>query len=412
MKCEYRKTYHLHNAIRSGFVVNGGARATRPSPKSSNARHSAIWYRLGAGSNKVSKTIHTVEDFVSDTLPENQQSYSCGDGSDSSPHTESSVRSSWDFFTSICVHGSTCIWTFLMLPPIISALHGTGTPLEVPVQVTVMYAFCYTTLTGVFMDLRDQAASLLNGVGAMLSFCQLFLVCRFTGAALPVLATWAAAAAMLLTRVRLGNNTLPAGFRRTWEIWKCGLAVFGGGLLGLGWAEFVQGIPAAALHFAGGMLFATTLLAGKLAVQYHPAARALADDAPAWAATVLFMLVAAAPLRAGLVLQEEAVQPALCCLLGNALLIPRALVTRDHIFFTGTVSCSLMYWGQLVHFACCAPQVSHRLIGNSHSDVLFLTVAMVVAGWGVLTSNAKALDLRGPLDSITHTMGWGRSPSP
>jgi hypothetical protein len=60
--------------------------------------------------------------------------------------------------------------------------------------------------------------------------------------------------------------------------------------------------------------------------------------------------------RTEAVVAKEAIPTAVCCLLGNALLVPRALATRDHIFFTGTASCSLLYWGQLARFACCAPK--------------------------------------------------------
>lgn len=62
------------------------------------------------------------------------------------------------------------------------------------------------------------------------------------------------------------------------------------------WTQLILGVGARAAHFLAGGILAAVLLAGRTPLQYPPTINALLDDAPAWAATVLFILVAAAPL--------------------------------------------------------------------------------------------------------------------
>ncbi|KAK9837441.1 hypothetical protein WJX81_002838 [Elliptochloris bilobata] len=281
----------------------------------------------------------------------------------------------------------------------------------------VTYTYCCVTLVGVFMDLEEPECAALNAVCAFLYAGSLLALVAAGAMPRPVTAAavagTAAAAVALPARAcgALGATGGGVG-KRAWAAWNNGLALLGAGML------------SQALGALAGMSAATapaTVLVGiALAAGYggwflpyarwqrlwrrrwaRTVARALPwSDVPAWMATVLFMVQPALQLAAGSAGAGAGTAGAVTlCAAANAAVVPRALATRDHIFFTGTASCAALYCAQLATLAATGTH------GAALPALCGLATLALVAWLGAAASvDARCRGFPHALDSVLHTL--------
>ena len=193
----------------------------------------------------------------------------------------------------------------------------------------------------------------------------------------------------LQTRLQVVSNGL-------WGFYQGALAVIGlaalpqVGLKSLLPAETAarMGLAPGATGAALGVVLVVLGRAGKL----PPALATAWGRLSGWTATLLFMTMPVAQLAANFAspatLEGLSVLSSLLAMLGNALMVPRALYTRDVIWLTGsTWGCTLMGWGVMLSLflgrhADGTRYVGARVLLGAHRGVLRLPRRRVDRGWG------------------------------
>ncbi|KAL3641706.1 hypothetical protein CASFOL_012521 [Castilleja foliolosa] len=183
-----------------------------------------------------------------------------------------------------------------------------------------------------------------------------------------------------------------------WHFWEDFITVVGLATLPqVMWSTFVPYVPNTILP--GIIAFVTALLAvvmarmGKLSDKYVK----FLGSVSGWTATLLFMWMAVAQMWTNLLNPENikglSAVTMLLAMIGNGLLIPRALFIRDLMWFTGSSWGSVFYgWGNLICLFCF----------NSINRESFLAATLGFLAWIGLTlwRDSQAHGLGSPFSSL------------
>ncbi|XP_010244206.1 PREDICTED: maltose excess protein 1, chloroplastic-like [Nelumbo nucifera] len=183
-----------------------------------------------------------------------------------------------------------------------------------------------------------------------------------------------------------------------WQFWEDFITV--GGLSALPqviWSTFVPFIPNSILP--GAVAFVMAVLAvvmariGKLPEKGIKFVGSISG----WTATLLFMWMPITQMWTNLLNPDNikglSAVSMLLAMIGNGLMIPRALFIRDFMWFTGSAWASILYgWGNLVCLYCF----------NSISREFFLAATLGLYGWigTALWRDTKVYGFNSPLRSL------------
>ncbi|KAL6522134.1 hypothetical protein OROMI_032011 [Orobanche minor] len=166
-----------------------------------------------------------------------------------------------------------------------------------------------------------------------------------------------------------------------WDFWEDFIAVVGLSTLPqVMWSTFVPYVPNTVLPgiiaFVGALIAVFMARTGKLSDKGVQFLRSVSG----WTATLLFMWMAVAQMWANILNPENirglSAVTMLLAMIGNGLLIPRALFIRDFMWFTGSSWGSVFYgWGNLICL--------YRF--NSISREFFLSATLGFLAWIGLT---------------------------
>ncbi|KXZ49930.1 hypothetical protein GPECTOR_19g381 [Gonium pectorale] len=163
----------------------------------------------------------------------------------------------------------------------------------------------------------------------------------------------ALATGMNLARVqRLSGAPQPAGEKfGTWQMWQLCSGVVGLAVVPQVLYNTVAPAASTLLPFFSTLLLLGLVLGIKLSGRGSGDASTLVRQLPGWGATLLFALSPLPQLVRNLLepqsLEGLSVGTMLLALLGNALMVPRALFVRDVVWLSGTTWACAAGWGQL-----------------------------------------------------------------
>lgn len=320
---------------------------------------------------------------------------------DDSLYVKSPSYTQWDALTSTIAASSNLPFLLLQLPQIMlnaqnlfagnrAALFAVGWL----GQLTGLLG--NLSLLSYFAKRKETGAVVVQTLGVISIYCVLFQL-AMAGAipSIPFISASVAVGLGLVLNFLNYYNLLNASIWRLWEdcITIGGLSV----LPQVMWSTFVPYLPQSilpgVLSFA--MALTTIILArsGKLSEK----AVKFVGSTSGWTATLLFMWMPIAQMWTNYLnpnnIQGLSVDSLLLAMIGNGLLIPRALFTRDIMWFTGSSWAALLYgWGNIL---------SVYIFGGI-SKTYFLTVTSALILWlgTIFWRDAKAYGLNSPFSSL------------
>ncbi|KAK9809188.1 hypothetical protein WJX72_011049 [[Myrmecia] bisecta] len=287
----------------------------------------------------------------------------------------------------------------------INMYQGNSAALEVLSWVGFVTAlFGNTLLLSYFLSKGEKGASTVQAIGAssnVIMLSQIYMAGFMPTAAFGVMAVvTAAAVAVNLSKVTGLLDKAEAG-GSLWGSWQDLLGLIGVAMLPQAlWLTFTTSASLLPGYLCGGLgiLF---LLLEKLR-KLPPQLQGAWASVPAWTATLLFMFQPVAQLVRNFAvpssLQGLSVGTILLAMVGNGLMVPRALATKDAIWFTGSAWGSLMGWAQLLSMF-----LGHSLTGGRYlSEPAFALATVVYFGFNaaVLQANSSSKGLSSPLASL------------
>jgi hypothetical protein len=308
----------------------------------------------------------------------------------------------WDRATAALVAASTLPFLLLFLPQAARNARtlAAGNAAALAAVSWVSYATGLggnALLLAHFAARREANAALVQAVGvagALTVLAQLAAAGHAPAGALAGAAALAAASATMAALKLSGRLDAGRGGRAAWAAWERALALAGLALVPTALAAALGAaspLPGAAAAGAG-----LLLLAAEAFGVAPPAARGLWDALGAWAATALFALQPLPQLAANLARPDAlaALAPATVALAaaGNALMVPRALRTRDAAWLAGSLwGCGVYGWAQLLSlWLGRAPAAAGG--GRFLPTPLFAAATVVLAVWlaGAFLLDARA----------------------
>eukprot|EP00897_Mesotaenium_endlicherianum_P008089 jgi/Mesen1/7308/ME000374S06669 len=260
-------------------------------------------------------------------------------------------------------------------------------------------------LLSYFVSKKETSASLVQTIGA--STTAVLLAQVFLAGYMP-LPAFAAVAGLLGFGLAINLLQFKGGLPApVWGIWQditgvAGLAV----LPQVVWSTFV---PTVATPLPGviagvvGAVFVTLLRTGTLSEDMRDTWQKVSG----WTATLLFMFMPVAQLQACFTKPESlagiSVLSPVLAMVANGLMVPRALFTRDLMWFTGAAwGMLLMGWGIMLSM----------YLNDAMSKPLFYALSAALVGYlGTICSrDAKAHSLASPLASL-HSLVFGKRAS-
>ncbi|KAG2494534.1 hypothetical protein HYH03_007301 [Edaphochlamys debaryana] len=163
----------------------------------------------------------------------------------------------------------------------------------------------------------------------------------------------AVATFMNLARVqRLSGAAQPADEKfGTWQMWQLGSGLVGLAVVPQVLYNTVSPAASSLLPFIATLVALGAIIGVKLSGRGSVDASLLVRQLPGWGATLLFALSPLPQLVRNLLepqsLEGLSVGTMLLALLGNALMVPRALLVRDVVWLSGTTWACAAGWGQL-----------------------------------------------------------------
>jgi lipid-A-disaccharide synthase-like uncharacterized protein len=283
-------------------------------------------------------------------------------GAGAAPHsTPRAGARSWGEMTDWLVGASTLPFIFLFLPQLLknAANLSAGNAAALAVLSWLSYLTGLggnSLLLSYFAAKRETNAVVVQALGILSAFAVLTQI-RIAGL-MPRLAYAAIATAVglqaILTGLKLSGRLdgSKAG-QGLWAAWQQLLALAGlAGVPQVLWATFRPAsttLLPCQLTLAAGCVLAALEATGRL----PRALRGLWAATSAWTATALFMLQPVSQLVVNFTdpasLQGLSLATILLAMCGNALMVPRALWTRDWVWLTGSMWGSLCFgWAQLL----------------------------------------------------------------
>eukprot|EP00252_Welwitschia_mirabilis_P021174 TRINITY_DN5350_c0_g1_i2.p2 TRINITY_DN5350_c0_g1~~TRINITY_DN5350_c0_g1_i2.p2 ORF type:complete len:158 (+),score=12.16 TRINITY_DN5350_c0_g1_i2:625-1098(+) len=132
----------------------------------------------------------------------------------------------------------------------------------------------------------------------------------------------------------------------------------------------------------------------------------IVDSTSGWTATLLFMWMPIAQLWTSYLnpnnIKGLSLFTLLLAMVGNGLLVPRALFTRDFMWFTGSTWASLLYgWGNIL----CV----YIFGGLNTAYFSAITTALILWLGAIFWIDAKAYGLTSPIASLTQLISGSRT---
>ncbi|KAH9320266.1 hypothetical protein KI387_022035, partial [Taxus chinensis] len=268
----------------------------------------------------------------------------------------------WDAVTSTIAGCSTIPFLLLQLPQILlnaqNLLSGN--------RAALLAVGWLGQLTGVLGNLsllsyfakkRETGAVIVQAVGVISIYAVIFQLAM--GGAMPYtpfIATSVAVGSGLILNFLNYYNLLNAGI---WKFWEDVITVGGLSVLPqVMWSTFVPYLPQSMLpgilSFVVALITVILARSGKLpkkAVEF-------VGSISGWTATLLFMWMPVAQMWTNYLNPENirglSVYSLLLAMIGNGLLVPRALFTRDVMWFTGSSWAAFLYgWGNILSIYIC-----------------------------------------------------------
>lgn len=324
---------------------------------------------------------------------------------DDSLHVKSPSYTQWDALTSTIAGSSTLPFLLLQSPQIMlnaqNLLAGNRAALFAVGWLGQLTGLLGNlSLLSYFAKKKETGTVVVQTVGVISIYCVCFQL-AMAGAmpSTPFIASSVAVGLGLILNFLNYYNLLNASIWRLWEdcITIGGLSV----LPQVMWSTFVPYLPQSilpgVLSFA--MALTTIILArsGKLSEK----AVEFVGSTSGWTATLLFMWMPIAQMWTNYLnpnnIRGLSVDSILLAMIGNGLLIPRALFTRDIMWFTGSSWAALLYgWGNLLSI--------YIFGGIGKTYFLAVTSALILWLGTIFWRDAKAYGLNSPFSSLKQLM--------
>lgn len=307
----------------------------------------------------------------------------------------------WDSMTGRLAGSATIAFLLLQLPQIFlnfqNLTSGNTTALfAVPWMGQLTALLGNLSLLSYFAKKREVGAMVVQAVGVVSTWVVLLQLTM--AGAMPLLVFTITATAvglgLLLNMLNYKNLLSP----HIWEIWEDVITVGGVSVLPqVMWSTFDAVLPPSLLPGLITMIIALSLVALRRLEKLPPVATKLLGDVSAWTATLLFMWGPVAQMWTNYLnpanIQGLSVFTVLLAMIGNGLLLPRALFTRDRMWFTGASWGTIFQgWGILVTM----------YINKCISNAVFYGAGGTLAVWlGMMfATDAKAHSLSSPLSPL------------
>lgn len=324
---------------------------------------------------------------------------------DDSLHAKNPSYTQWDALTSTIAASSNIPFLLLQLPQIMlnaqNLLAGNKTALFALGWLGQLTGLLGNlSLLSYFVKKRESGTIVVQTVGVISIYCVLFQLAM--AGAMPstlFIATSVAVGLGLILNFLNYYNLLNASIWRLWEdcITIGGLSV----LPQVMWSTFVPYLPQSILP--GILSFAlslTTIILARSGKLSEKAVK-LVGSTSGWTATLLFMWMPIAQMWTNYLnpnnIRGLSVDSILLAMIGNGLLIPRALFTRDIMWFTGSSWAALLYgWGNILSI--------YIFGGIGKTYFLAVTSALILWLGTIFWRDAKAYGLNSPFNSLKQLM--------
>lgn len=324
---------------------------------------------------------------------------------DDSLHAKNPSYTQWDALTSTIAASSNIPFLLLQLPQIMlnaqNLLAGNKTALFALGWLGQLTGLLGNlSLLSYFVKKRESGTIVVQTVGVISIYCVLFQLAM--AGAMPstlFIATSVAVGLGLILNFLNYYNLLNASIWRLWEdcITIGGLSV----LPQVMWSTFVPYLPQSILP--GILSFAlslTTIILARSGKLSEKAVK-LVGSTSGWTATLLFMWMPIAQMWTNYLnpnnIRGLSVDSLLLAMIGNGLLIPRALFTRDIMWFTGSSWAALLYgWGNILSI--------YIFGGIGKTYFLAVTSALILWLGTIFWRDAKAYGLNSPFNSLKQLM--------
>lgn len=306
---------------------------------------------------------------------------------------------SWDGITEKLVLSSSAVGLFMMVPQILknaaSVQEGNAAALAILPWTGYSTGFLGNMLLlSYFVGKREISATFVQGIGASSTavlLWQIYLAGYMPPAAFATVAG-VLATGLLVNALEYGR-VLPKSLWSTWQDLSgiVGLAV----LPQVVWSTFSDSstVLPGVLSAAGGIFLVLGLRTGWLSEDI----RGAWAKASGWTATLLFMFMPIPQLQACFTRPESlagiSILAPILALTANGLMVPRALFTRDAMWFIGAGwGASLMGWGVLLSM----------VMNGVISSTLFVSCTAAFATYviTVFFKDSRAHRLPSPLSSL------------
>ncbi|CAM6100960.1 unnamed protein product [Calypogeia fissa] len=313
----------------------------------------------------------------------------------------SGAFSEWDATTARLADSATAAFLLLQLPQIIlntqNLLAGNSTALfAVPWMGQLTGLLGNLSLLSYFASKKERGAMVVQAVGVvstLVVLSQLAIAGAMPTAAFTVTAS-AVGVGLVLNFLNYNNKVSP----EIWRVW--GEAVTIGGVTVLPqvmWSTFEPYLPQSTLPGTiFGILALTMIILARLG-KLPPKAKNIIGAISAWTATLLFMWAPVAQWWQNYLypanIKGLSVFTVLLAMVGNSLLLPRALFTRDLMWFTGSGWGTMFQgWGILVSM----------YMAQVIPDATFWGVTAALFLWlsTMLWKDSKAHELSSPLKPL------------
>ncbi|CAA0812917.1 Maltose excess protein 1- chloroplastic [Striga hermonthica] len=307
----------------------------------------------------------------------------------------------WDSMTAKFAGAANLPFLLLQLPQIIlntqNLISGNRSALfAVPWLGMLTGLLGNLSLVSYFIQKKETEAVIVQTLGVISTYIVMLQLAMGEAMPLPqfIVVTIVVATGLVLNFMKY-FDFLNLGMWRFWEdfVTVAGLST----LPQVMWSTFIPYLPNTALP--GIIIFICSVIAVLMARmgKLPDKGTKFLESASGWTATLLFMWMAVAQLWTNLLNPENikglSAISMLLAMLGNGLLIPRALFIRDLMWFMGTSWGSVIYgWGNLICLYCL----------NSISREFFLVTTLGFAAWIGLTfwRDSQAHGLGSPFASF------------
>lgn len=305
-------------------------------PPGESAAASARTFRQPSAANEADAAINSADALAV------RLSIEASEAQKPRPRKETFWRASWDTWTNRLTNSAFLAFLPLQVPQIVAnfgfILSGNLNPISIlPWMGYGTGILANMILLSYFVSKKEKGAALVQAVGVLGSAVVVGQI--FYAGFMPAAAFWSITGALLAGLTLNALHYRGVVNAKVWEGWKEFVGMAGLGVLPLVFsATFLSKVAywPAALAFALGGLYLTLRKMGRLPKKFE----GLWMKASAWTATLLFMFGPLAQISANLAnpanLAGLSLLTILLATLGNGMMIPRAVHTKDWIWFAGS----------------------------------------------------------------------------